>query len=95
MSARDDMVVFLVFQDVEAARNDLVLEDGTVGNVQVFTIVRNDDHSSFESHVGSEDDVTRGGEVVEFDDVGDLALESLLVLGQSGEVAVVTELDDG
>jgi len=85
---------YLMLQDIEAAGDDLVLQDGAIGNVQVFTVVCNDDDSTLKGHVGAKDNVSRGGEVVEFDYVGCLALESLLVLAQRCEVAVVTELDD-
>ena len=79
------------YDHVEVTREQPVLEDAAVGDVDALALVRDDDDCPAEGNVATKVDVAGDRQMVELDDLGDL-LEALLELRNLLEV--VAELDD-
>ncbi len=54
-----------VVQDAEVAGHDLVLEDGSIGDVNAGAVVGHDDHRAGQSHPCAERNITRHRQVVQ------------------------------
>ena len=59
-----------MIQNSQVARNNLVFKDSTSWNVNSVSMVGNDDYSSFQSNSSSKSYVSRNGQMVEFQNVG-------------------------
>lgn len=59
--------------DGQRASDELVLENGTIGDGDVVTLVGDDDDGTAELYVLANDDVAVDCQVVELTDVGDTA----------------------
>ena len=73
----DIQVSALVIDDAQVAGDQLVFEVGSVGDHDLGALVGDQDTGTGESDTLADPDVTRDGQVVEHEDVGD-RLESLL-----------------
>lgn len=60
----------LMVKNSEVARNNLVLETGTVRYVYLVSMIGNYDDCTLENDPLAKVDISRDGEVVEFQDVG-------------------------
>lgn len=86
------MCASLVVDDGQVTRNQLVLQDTALGDLDLVALVGNNDDGTPESNVPAKHDITLDGQVIELDHLGD-ALEPLLELGDLLEC--VSELNDG
>lgn len=59
-----------MIEDVEVARDDLVLEDTARGNVNVRASVGNNDNSTLEDNICSESNISSDSQMVQLQDVG-------------------------
>ena len=80
------------YDHVEVTREQPVLEDAAIRDINALTLVCNDDDSPAQGDVTTEVHISSDGQVVKFQNLGDL-LESLLELLDL--LKVVTELDNG
>ena len=58
-------------QNPEIARDDLVFENCPRGNVDLVSVVGDDDDRALQTHTFAKGDVATDGQVIQFDDVGD------------------------
>lgn len=79
-----------MIENTQTTSNNLVLQDGTRRNVNVFTMVSNDNHSTAKLHLGAKADITGNSQVVQFQD-----LRNGLETGQKvvDLLEVITQLD--
>ena len=61
----------LMVQNSQISRHDLVLQDGSSGDIDPVPVVGDDDDRSPEADTLPEGDITRHGEVVQLQHVGD------------------------
>jgi len=61
-----------MIQDTEISRDDFVFKEGSRWNIDSFTMVRNDDHSTLECDIFSKSDITADCQMIKFQHVRDV-----------------------
>lgn len=67
------------YDHVQVTRQETILEDTPIGNIDALALVRHHNHSPTQGHVSTEVDVPSYRQMVQLEDLGDL-LEPLLEL---------------